>query len=275
MRKTLFFILGMILATACSKKNKLPQEKYYQFEFPAKYSYHNDTLKVEVKNPLNCPLRISISSSDKSLLDIVAKFGTLTLKEKSDTIINYYLKGQKEIIIKFNSIVGDLNKEIIKEKFSLPFPKNRSYKIIQGYNGSHSHNADNSRHAIDFSLKINDTVCSAADGYVVGVVKDYSLGGTTKDWIDYSNYITIYHPKCGLFSQYVHLIKNGSFVKVGDTVTKGQSIGLSGMTGYTTVPHLHFNVLKPDKKEGWVSTDIEFEEGYKGTELTENTTIKK
>jgi iron complex outermembrane recepter protein len=50
------------------------------------------------------------------------------------------LKAQKEIILKFISEFGDLNKEIIKEKFSLPFPKNRSYKINQGYNGSYSHN---------------------------------------------------------------------------------------------------------------------------------------
>ena len=265
----------MLLAIGCSKNNKLPQEKYYQFTFPAKYSHNNDTLRVEITNPLNCPLRISISSTDKSLVDIVAKFGTLTLKEKSDTIINYYLKGKKEIIVKFDSEVGDLNKEIIKEKFSLPFPKNRSYKIIQGYNGSHSHNTDYSRYAIDFSLKIGDTVCSAADGYVVGIIKDYELAGRTKDWVDYSNYITIYHPERGLFTQYVHLIKNGSFVKLGDTVTKGQPIGLSGMTGYTTVPHLHFSVLKPDKVQGLVSTDFEFEEGYKGAELTKNTTVKK
>ena len=53
------------------------------------YLYYNGPA---VTNPLNCPLRISISSPDKSLLDIVAKFSTLTLKEKSDTIINYYLK---------------------------------------------------------------------------------------------------------------------------------------------------------------------------------------
>jgi murein DD-endopeptidase MepM/ murein hydrolase activator NlpD len=275
MRKIIFCILGMILTIGCSKNNKLPQEKYYQFSFPAKYSHNNDTLRVEITNPLNCPLRISISSPDKSLLDIVAKFGTLTLKEKSDTTVNYYFKGQKEIIVKFDSEVGDLSKEIIKEKFSLPFPKNRSYKIIQGYNGSHSHNTDYSRYAIDFSLRIGDTVCSAADGYVVGVIKDYELAGRTEDWVDYSNYITIYHPNRGLFTQYVHLIKNGSFVKVGDTVTKGQPIGLSGMTGYTTVPHLHFSVLKPDKNEGLASTDFEFEEGYKGAGLTKNTTVKK
>jgi murein DD-endopeptidase MepM/ murein hydrolase activator NlpD len=274
-RKIIFYILGMVLTIGCSKNHKLPQEKYFPFNYSAYYSYANDTLKVVVKNTLNCPLRILISSPDKSLADLVAKFGTLTLKEKSDTIVKYYLKAQKEIIINFISKFGDLNKEIIKEKFSLPFPKNRSYKIIQGYNGSYSHNTDFSRYAIDFSLKIKDTVCSASDGYIVGVIKDYEFGGTTIEWIDYSNYITIYHPKSGLFTEYAHLNKNGSFVKVGDTVTKGQPIGLSGMTGYTTVPHLHFNVLVPDKKGGLVSTDFEFEEGYKGSELTKNTTVKK
>jgi murein DD-endopeptidase MepM/ murein hydrolase activator NlpD len=253
----------------------LPKEKFYQFDYSANYSYANDTLKLTIKNPLLCPLRISISSPDKFLRDIVSEFGTVTLNTKSDTIIEYYLKGQKITEIKFNSVFGDLLKEIVKEKFSLPFPKNRLYKIVQGVNGSHSHNTDFSRYAIDFSLKINDTVCSAADGYVVGVISGYSLGGTTEDWIDYANYITIYHPQCGLFTQYVHLAKNGAFVKVGDTVKKGQPIGLSGMTGYTTVPHLHFNVLKPNEKDGLVSTDIEFDEGYKETDLKENSTVKK
>jgi murein DD-endopeptidase MepM/ murein hydrolase activator NlpD len=274
MRKIIFYILGMIWATGCSRTDELPKEKYYQFDYSANYTFNNDTLKIEVKNPLSCPLRISISSPDRSLFDIVAKLGTLTLKEKGDTTVRYYLKSQDKVVVKFNSVFGDLNKEIKKQEFSLPFPKNRSYKIIQGHNGSHSHNTDFSKNAIDFSLKISDTVCSAADGYVVGVIKDYKSGGGTKDWIDYSNYITIYHPESGLFTQYVHLIQNGSFVKVGDTVKKGQPIGLSGMTGYSTVSHLHFNVLKPDKKDGLISINADFEEGYKGTELTENTTVK-
>ncbi len=274
MRKNLCYIVVMLLAIGCSRKNKLPAEKYYQFDYSAGYSYKDDTLKIDVENPLNCPLRISISSPDTSLAGTVSKFGTVTLKEKSDTTIRYYCKAKKDVSIKFNSVFGDLNKQIIKEKLSLPFPKNRAYKIIQGYNGSHSHNTDFARYAIDFSLKINDTVCSAADGYVVGVIKDYSLGGETEDWIDYANYITVYHPKSGLFTQYVHLTKNGSFVKVGDTVLKGQPIGLSGATGYTTIAHLHFGVLCPNK-DGLLSTGIEFEEGFKGKELTENTTVKK
>ena len=36
-----------------------------------------------------------------------------------------------------------------------------------------------------------------------------------------------------------------------------------------------FNVKKPDEKDGLLSTDIEFEEGYIGSQLTKNTTVKK
>ncbi len=266
----------MTLAFGCFESNKLRLKKYYQFDYFANYIYKDDTLKIELQNPLNCPLRVSISSPDKSLHYITNKFGTLTLNKKSDTtVIKYYLKTNRKIILEFNSVLGDLNMNNCKEVFSLPFPKKKGYKIIQGYNGSHSHYDAYSKCAIDFSLQINDTVCSAADGYVVGVIKDYEFGGKTEDWVDYCNCITIYHPKSGLFTQYVHLIKNGSFVKVGDTVIKGQPIGLSGMTGYTTKPHLHFNVLKPDKNVGLTSTNIEFEEGYKGMELTENASVKK
>ena len=275
MTKIVICILIIILTSGCFEKNPLPLKKYYDFYYTATYSYNNDTLKIDVKNPLNCPLRFSISSPDKSMGEIVTRFGTVTLKEKSDTIINYHLKANGKIILEFHTLYGDLTKVIKKEKISLPFVKNKSYKVIQGYNGSHSHNTAGSRFAIDFALNINDTVCAADDGYIVGVIKDYKRAGVTEDWFDYSNVITIYHPKSGLFTQYVHLIQNGSFVKVGDSVRKGQPIGLSGMTGYTTIPHLHFNVKKPDEKEGLISTDIEFKEGYKGAELTENTIVKK
>ena len=50
---------------------------------------------------------------------------------------------------------------------------------------------------------------------MVGVIKDYELSGTTENWTDYANYITIYHPKNGVFTQYVHLTKMDHFVKLG------------------------------------------------------------
>jgi murein DD-endopeptidase MepM/ murein hydrolase activator NlpD len=56
----------------------------------------------------------------------------------------------------------------------------------------------------------------------------------------------IYHAD-NTFSQYVHLKQFGNFVKIGDSVRANQPIALSGFTGMTTLPHLHFGVYKSTK----------------------------
>lgn len=141
-----------------------------------------------------------------------------------------------------------------------------SYKIIQGYNGSYSHSEPYHQYALDFNMKIGDTVCAADDGYVVGLIKDYKYSGTSKEWQqnDKSNYITLYHPLSGMFTQYVHLKHNGAFINIGDSVTKGEPIGLSGMTGYTDIAHLHFNVLIPEKDKKLISYPVKFDNGIEG-----------
>jgi murein DD-endopeptidase MepM/ murein hydrolase activator NlpD len=55
----------------------------------------------------------------------------------------------------------------------------------------------------------------------------------------YGNAIVIKHGN-GLYTQYAHLSRVD--VKVGQVVTTGQHIGLSGNTGNSTGPHLHFEV---------------------------------
>ncbi len=63
------------------------------------------------------------------------------------------------------------------------------------------------------------------------------------------------------FSQYAHLKYQGSFVKLGDKVTQGQPIALSGNTGFTTASHLHFHVFKLNNSEvGWESLKVKFKE---------------
>jgi len=45
-----------------------------------------------------------------------------------------------------------------------------------------------------------------------------------------------------VFSQYLHLKPNSALVREGDLVRRGQPLALSGDTGYSTRPHLHFQV---------------------------------
>jgi murein DD-endopeptidase MepM/ murein hydrolase activator NlpD len=55
----------------------------------------------------------------------------------------------------------------------------------------------------------------------------------------YGNQVVIQHAD-GMYSQYAH--QSQLSVSVGQTVTAGQQIGLSGATGNVTGPHLHFEV---------------------------------
>ncbi|MER0423933.1 M23 family metallopeptidase [Streptomyces microflavus] len=55
----------------------------------------------------------------------------------------------------------------------------------------------------------------------------------------YGNEVVIQHED-GMYSQYAHQASLN--VSVGQTVTGGQQIGLSGSTGNSTGPHLHFEV---------------------------------
>jgi murein DD-endopeptidase MepM/ murein hydrolase activator NlpD len=57
----------------------------------------------------------------------------------------------------------------------------------------------------------------------------------------YGNLVTVRHGN-GIETRYAHL--SATTVKVGDQVAAGQQIGNVGTTGYSTGPHLHFEVRK-------------------------------
>ncbi len=48
----------------------------------------------------------------------------------------------------------------------------------------------------------------------------------------------------GTVARYIHLKKNGVLVRLGNKVRQGQKIALSGNTGQTGGPHLHFDVQR-------------------------------
>jgi murein DD-endopeptidase MepM/ murein hydrolase activator NlpD len=125
-------------------------------------------------------------------------------------------------------------------RYRLPFKKDEAHQVCQGYNGRLSHRGED-RYAVDFAMAEGTTVCAAREGVVIDLKESSKTGGPNRKYRSLSNYVSITHPD-GTVAEYDHLKYDGVLVKIGDRVTAGQSIGLSGNTGYSTLPHLHFGV---------------------------------
>ena len=82
-------------------------------------------------------------------------------------------------------------------------------------------------------------VMAAASGTVVQVVSGCKVGARSCGG-RYGNHITIEHSN-GTMTRYAHL--SSTKVKAGQSVSQGQTIGVLGNTGYSTGPHLHFEVI--------------------------------
>lgn len=83
---------------------------------------------------------------------------------------------------------------------------------------------------VDIGSKLGTAVYAANDGVVVKV--SYQKTG-------YGHHVIINHGN-GTQTLYAH--NSEIYVKVGDRVTRGQTIAKVGLTGRTTGPHLHFEV---------------------------------
>jgi len=122
--------------------------------------------------------------------------------------------------------------------YALPYEKGASHLLMQGYYSSFTHK---NRAALDFKMKRGTPILAAREGTVLRLKKDGTKGGLNKKYRQSGNYIIIEHPD-KTRAGYWHLKQNGVLVKMGDTIKKGQVIGLSGKTGFTALPHLHFLV---------------------------------
>ena len=86
--------------------------------------------------------------------------------------------------------------------------------------------------AIDYAVSVGTTVMAAADGVVM----------TTADLSSsYGTHVVIRHAN-GTQTYYGHGTRGSICVKPGQIVKKGEKIMLSGSTGNSSGPHLHFEV---------------------------------
>ena len=110
-----------------------------------------------------------------------------------------------------------------------PFLRPRATRVTSAFGGGREFNGTvRSRHmGVDFAGAVGTPVRATNRG-VVALVDTFYLAGRAV-YIDHG---------AGLVTAYFHLSR--ADVAVGDTVTRGQVIGLVGHTGRVTGPHLHW-----------------------------------
>jgi murein DD-endopeptidase MepM/ murein hydrolase activator NlpD len=119
--------------------------------------------------------------------------------------------------------------------YDLPYPAGRSYELRQANCSGFGH-VGFWKHGYDFIMPIGSVV-TAARGGTVGWARDGCHDGDQ----DCTNLVTILHDD-GDVTVYSHLTRGGVLVTESQEVSQGDTIGLSGNTGYSTEPHLHFSL---------------------------------
>lgn len=127
--------------------------------------------------------------------------------------------------------------------YALPFEMGRSFFLIQGYDSKMSHRGEV---ALDFKMRKGTKICCMREGVVKELKEDSNRGGLKTKYFSDGNYILVQHSDQS-YAWYFHLKKDGVLVNVGDSLSRGQVIGLSGNTGYSAFPHLHVEVVVQDE----------------------------
>jgi len=111
-----------------------------------------------------------------------------------------------------------------------PFIRPRPSRITSGFGSGRLFNGRlaSSHGGVDFAGQPGDPVRAANRG-VVALVDNFFLAGNVV-YIDHGD---------GVVTGYFHLTQ--ATVAVGDTVERGQQIGIVGATGRVTGPHLHWS----------------------------------
>ena len=163
----------------------------------------------------------------------------------------------------FNWTPGNMHAEHNeKYVYQKPYAKKKKYAVIQGFGGGWSHRGA-SKYAVDFGMPVGTPVHAARSGVVIDVTERHNRGGASRRYARYANFVTILHDD-DTTGEYYHLKQYGAAVDIGQHVKRGDLIGYSGNTGFSSMPHLHFAVYRARSHGNFESIPIKF-----------NTPIKK
>ncbi len=265
-------LLFLTFSKGCKKKNTQPKEVYFYVQKT------NDTTYYHIVSNSFAPIEISARLRKNESKNILVKGGLVSSKDTLFNVIKTSNKlhdeiGQSNFLSEYidtSFYYGDSKtaKHNTDYLYSLPIEIGQDVRISQGFNGKSSHTAIHSKYAIDFDIPVGTPIYAAREGTVVYAINNFKKSGG-KNYVKKANKIVILHND-GTFGAYSHLMHNGTLVKKGDTVKRGQHIGYSGNTGFSRGPHLHFAVRLPKD----ICVPIYFE-GYLNTIFKKGDIVKR
>jgi murein DD-endopeptidase MepM/ murein hydrolase activator NlpD len=143
----------------------------------------------------------------------------------------------------FHARFGDPEARPKPYTYALPYPHGLTFSVLQGFHGAFSHRGSN-EYAVDFNCPVATPVMAARPGRVVAINASAQGSGTSPEYLDdkRANFVLVMHDD-GTLGEYMHLAPSGVQVKPGQRVERRQELGLSGNTGFSSTPHLHFQVM--------------------------------
>jgi murein DD-endopeptidase MepM/ murein hydrolase activator NlpD len=152
---------------------------------------------------------------------------------------------------RFRYSLGDPSGTAQAYRYPLPW-RGGPFRLTQGPNGQYSHFGAKSRYAMDIAMPEGTPIIAARGGVVVKTENSQTGRGTDPS----GNFVRVLHDD-GTMGVYLHLKRGSVSVREGQRVAVGSALALSGNTGNSSGPHLHF-VVQRNTGLGLVSIPYQF-----------------
>ena len=209
-------------------------------------SHDSAEFRLLARNPTPVPITFSVQFNNSAIVNGPSSMTrTLAAGETSFLPAIELKQGYSNIRRSYRCqwTIGNKDAEHDEQlTYMLPYESGRSYRVLQGFGSRFSHTGIE-QFAVDFKMSEGTPVHAARGGLVARTVESNSVGCWRDECAGRANFIVILHDD-ETTGEYYHLKKDGVLVQVGDVVKAGQKIGLSGNTGHSALPHLHFGVYR-------------------------------
>jgi len=215
----------------------------------ARVTEHNDdgTISFYLQNRLHAPVTVEVElvEARDAIVDMALQQRTTVAPLERVEVArirgtNFLVQGSVDFL--HTAVIGDPKaKHDDSVVYAWPFPKGAQARLSQGPRGP-THRELSSQYAIDLAVPEGTPVLAARAGTVVFLESRYFESGMDRvKYLSRSNQVRILHDD-GSMATYAHLYPKSINLEAGQRVEVGQQIGLSGNTGYSSGPHLHFAV---------------------------------